>query len=133
MFFHKQATETHTKFVQAQFFLHKNLLHDVSRSAMVLKLTFHKVHIRLHMLKKLTVALAQIIKAIVAILVVKETILRTLSMTGKQEFAFFALLRQHLLLHLCKLVLLIRIHHLRDGLCVQIAEKMLRKIGRAHV
>ncbi len=77
------------------------------------------------MLEELAIAFAEIVQAGGAVVVAQESVLRTLAIAGKQITAFATLAGQHLLLDARKLLLLRRIHHLGNGLLVQVAKLVL--------
>lgn len=74
------------------------------------------------MLEELIIAFAKIVQARLIVPISLEAVLRTFPMTGKLVFAFLALARQHLVLHLRKLFLLVGIHHFRYGLRMDIPQ-----------
>ena len=94
---------------------------------MVLELILHEVHVGSHVLEEPVIALTQVVESGITVFVPDKPVLGTFSMTGKQESAFPALLRKHLFFHSGELSLSLPVHHLEDGLVMQIAKFVLRK------
>ena len=101
--------------------------HHIGWSAIVSQFVCHKIHVGCHMLKELAITSAEIVESGISVAVAHEPLLGTFAIAGKEEVAFPALLRQHAAFHFCKLVLLCRIHHLGDGLVVQVAKQVFGK------
>ena len=85
----------------------------------------HEVHIGCHVVEETMVTLAQVIKTGIAISIANETILRTLSMTGKFIATFPALARKGAVLDVAELLLFRPIEHFGERLLANVAKFIL--------
>lgn len=74
------------------------------------------------MLKEFVISFAQIIQAGFAFRCTAETILRTFSVAGKQEFAFLALGGERLVFHVAEVMLAFTVHHFHQCLIIDVSQ-----------
>ena len=87
----------------------------------------HEVHIGCHVVEETMVTLAQVIKTGIAISIANETILRTLSMTGKFIATFPTLTGKGAMLDIAELLLFRPIEHFGERLLANVAKFILGK------
>jgi hypothetical protein len=90
----------------------------------MLELVFHKVHIGCYSLKYLLKALTHIVKSTLTHLCLKEAILGTSTIAGKEPLTASALLGQSIHFISAEVVLLIAVHQFADGGLMYIAQQI---------
>ena len=113
-----------------------NGIHDICRRLLLAQLLRHVIHIRRHMVKKATVALAEVIQTGLTVGSRGKTVLGTFAIAKLQPLALLALFRQLLDLHLRKFLLLRTIEHLYERVVVDVTQLVLGKhkvVARIHV
>ncbi len=86
----------------------------------------HKLHVRINVIEKFSIASAQIIQAVFAVRRLDETMLRAFTVASEAHFAFAAILRQRVELIRAELLLLGGVHHCQQRIFHDVAELVFR-------
>ena len=100
-------------------------LHHIGGLALAGQLFGHEVHVGCHMVVKMPISLAEIVESGIAVAVVDEPVLGTLSVTGELNIALAALARQRLVLEQTEALLLGTVEHLDERLLADVAQMVL--------